>query len=253
MKKFKPAYLVIICLCFGLLIEYICVSSHYKSKITALKHQDTLQQLVNKNFTKIHDNIILFENDIYNQPYLRDLIKQDLVELNRALPEKNTSNYTDAVSYIIHDYVKFMTLKDDNNRIKKLLEFYENDLVPCTQININYSFLLDRNRFLKPLTYNDLKDYKIPLNKLYKDVDYHLSSPIYNDNQFVIINDKPNRHLYGYIVSKNLEEPIKVYDSELKGRSCYKVYSQLYDNGALKVTEYNCEQSETVTKHYFLK
>ena len=206
MKKIKPIYLVIISLCSGLLIGYTLVRSHFKNESTTFKHRAKFQQLVTNNIIKIHDNVTLSENEIYNQPYLRALATQDLIELNQALPEKDTSDYISAVRHIIHDYVKLMELKQENNRIKKLLEFYENEYVPCRQTNINLGFMMKKKKqHPKTLTYNELKKYNIPLDESFKDGYYNLSSSIYNNTQLVIIQTKHTNHLYGYIVSKNLE------------------------------------------------
>ena len=254
MKKIKSIYLVIIGLCIGLLIGYIFVRAHFKNEITMFKHRAKFQQLVTSTIIKVHDNITLSENEIYNGPYLRSLIHRDLVELNRALPEKDTSDYILAVGHVINSYVGLMDLKKENSRLKKLLEFYENEYVPCSQMNINFGFMMNKKlQDNKTLTYDELKKYNIPLDESFKDGYYDLSSSIYDINTELVIIQTNTKHLYGYLVSKNLDKPIKVYHSKMKGYACDKVHSKLYDNGVLEVFEHNCENSETTTRHHTLR
>jgi len=204
MKKSTLFYLILIILIIGL--AYYIPKIQYQEQIKKAEIQIELQKKLTNQLKEIHTNFNELNDDSNNKPYFNSLISQSLVEIQELTTNSDTSAFSIAKKTIVNDYIAYQNLKLEHARLQKLVAFYENDYIPCSVQNINFSYLMNAMHNGTKVTQKDLKKYKTI-------------------------------------------EPIKVFHSGLKGDSCFRISSKLYDNGELEISENNCKESNK-TIHY---
>ncbi|QWX85019.1 hypothetical protein H0I23_05115 [Cellulophaga sp. HaHaR_3_176] len=142
MKKIKSIYLVIISLILGLIISFIVTTNHYENKIRKAEHIIELQKKSANFLQKIEDYSEELKKEEANKNFLKMKIQTELVELNVLTTNDHKDYFSNATKLIVRNYFDHEKLKLEHERIAKLLDYYENEFVPCRVKIINEDFLI---------------------------------------------------------------------------------------------------------------
>lgn len=258
MKKNVSFYILAICLFLGGGIGVYFAKTHQlKTKADAYHEQAALQNQMANQLKELRKNLINLNKPDYNQSYLNSLVAHNLIYLQDILPENDSSTLAKLKNCLITDYLSYKKLTVENNRLKKALESYENQVFsPCNKTEINFSNIMQYMHDGQKITKEDLKVYNIAYtySEKNKSDKYYLTNYFNGDTRMVIIQNWGEHRILAYLILREEDKPLHIFSSTIKGDyyDC-GVQTKIYDNGLLEIRRRACKDVKETLEYHTIK
>jgi len=257
MKNKLVFAILAICVLIGAAIGvYFFKNQQLEARAELLELEAERQNEMLNTLQDVHNNFKLLDDPEHARTFVKSSIDRGLVELRLMVDVKDSSDLGKINMIIVEDYMAHQDLKLENSRLKKLLEYYENQrFKPCNVFAINYPTIMHEMHEAEKIKKEDLATYKIPYTYTSKNRhdNYFITNSFNGNKQMVIVQNWKEHRLLAYLILNKQEEPILVFSSTIKGDIYCGVQSKIFENDAMEVKKYNCDQSKKTIIHHQLK